>query len=124
ETKDVLRSEKTPGLLRRKPWFFLRRRRCTTQPRVAPAHPGRRNVTGSSTPKGLYRANSAPFVQPLRGRSWGQRSFPRVRWRDPGLRCETPSALSEGFLQSSCVAASPFFSPSPFFSRSPDGSRA
>src|SRR5207237_9997437 len=69
---------------------FHPERVATTQPRVALAHLGTEQTLTFSTLKGLY--NLPRFVcNPLRVEIVHPRSFPRVRWRDPGLCCSTPS---------------------------------
>src|SRR5437016_5102782 len=63
----------------------------TTQPRVAQPTLGTEQTLTFSTLKGLY--NLPRFVcNPFRVEIIRPRSFPRVRWRDSGLCCSTPSA--------------------------------
>src|SRR4051794_28217532 len=44
---------------------FLRRRRCISEPGVAPAHPGGMpDAPGNPTPKGLHTETRAPYATP------------------------------------------------------------
>src|SRR5438067_12231504 len=58
--------------------------------------PWEQAVTRGFYPEGVAQGPAAagPIVQPLRGRNLWATRCPRVRFRDPGLRSETPSGYS------------------------------